>query len=443
MAGEFLHNVIMPTTAVSVLASLVLMFHCTLVTATAATTSSISIVIKLFPFKSASFSNISTNTILDHHWHKKIKLASDSNYVSNLVPSPSNVVFLMNFSIGEPPIPQLAVMDTGSSLTWIKCLPCTTCSGQQSVPVFDPSKSSTFARLTCSECNKCDENGHCPYNIEYSGSGSSEGIYVREQITLETQDDSIVKVPNLILGCGSKFSLSSNGHPYQGINGVFGLGSGSFSLLPTFGKKFSYCTGNLGNTDYKFNQLVLGEKANMQGDSTSLNIVNGLYYVNLEAISIGGRKLEIDPTVFERSTGDNNSGVIIDSGADHTWLTKYGFEVLSFEVENLLDGILTQRKYNPYTLCYSGVASRDLSGFPLVTFHFAEGAVLDLDVTSMFIQTSENEFCMAVLPGNYFGDDYESFSSIGMLAQQYYNVGYDLNGMRLYFQRIDCELLDG
>ncbi|TKY54652.1 putative aspartic protease [Spatholobus suberectus] len=49
---------------------------------------------------------------------------------------------------------------------------------------------------------------------------------------------------------------------------------------------------------------------------------------------------------------------------------------------------------------------------------------------------------MAVLPGNYFGDDYESFSSIGMLAQQNYNVGYDLNEVRLYFQRIDCELLD-
>lgn len=68
---------------------------------------------------------------------------------------------------------------------------------------------------------------------------------------------------------------------------------------------------------------------------------------------------------------------------------------------------------------------------------------MDLDVTSMFIQTTENEFCMAVLPGDYFRDDYESFSPIGMLAQQNYNVGYDLNGMRVYFQRFDCELLDG
>ncbi|KAK7347639.1 hypothetical protein VNO80_22176 [Phaseolus coccineus] len=293
-----------------------------------------------------------------------LKQVSSIDYIFNLVPSSRNVVFLMNISIGEPPVPQLAVMDTGSSLT---CL-------------------------------------------EYVGSGSSEGIYAREQLTLETTDDGIVGVPSLIFGCGRKFSVSSNGYPYQGINGVFGPGSGSFSLLPSF--------------------------TNMQGDTTTLNVINGLYYVNLEAISIGEKKLDIDPNVFERSITNNNSGVIIDSGADHTWLTKYGFEVLSFEVENLLEGVLAQDKHNPYTLCYIGVVSRDLRGFLVVTFHFAEGAVLCL-------ARPQNEFCMAVLPGSYFGDDYQSFSSIGMLAQQYYKVGYDLNGMRLYFQRIDCQLLDG
>ncbi|KAK7329885.1 hypothetical protein VNO77_24066 [Canavalia gladiata] len=430
----------METAFVSTLVSLAFLSHFTLTTAT--TTSFGSLVIKLIHLESA-LSSFKKDAVWDHYLQKKMKQTFNDDYMSNLVPSPRNVVFLMNFSIGEPPVPQLAVMDTGSSLTWVKCLPCTSCS-QESGPIFDPSKSFTYVSLTCSECsNQCDVNGQCPYNVEYVGSGSSEGIYAREQLTFETQDESIVRVPNLIFGCGHKFSISSNGYPYQGINGVFGLGGERFSLEPSFGKKFSYCIGNLRNTNYRFNKLVLGDKANMQGDSTTLNVINGLYYVNLEAISIGGRKLDIDPTVFERSTRDNNSGVIIDTGADHTWLTKYGFEVLSFEVENLLEGVLVQNEHNPYTLCYNGEVKQDLSGFPVVTFHFADGAVLDLDATSMFIQTSENEFCMAMLPGNYFGDDYESFSSIGMLAQQNYNVGYDLNGMRLYFQRIDCELLDG
>ena len=45
------------------------------------------------------------------------------------------------------------------------------------------------------------------------------------------------------------------------------------------------------------------------------------------------------------------------------------------------------------------VVRQDGSGFPAVTFHFAEGAVLDLDAASMFIQTLENEFCMTLAPG--------------------------------------------
>ncbi|KAL2338560.1 hypothetical protein Fmac_013006 [Flemingia macrophylla] len=271
--------------------------------------------------------------------------------------NPQKGTFLMNFSISEPPVPQLAVMDTGSSLTWVMGHPCTSCS-QQSVPIFDPSKSSTYAGLPCSECNKCDVmNGECPYIVEYVGSGSSEG----GQLTWETLDESIIRVPSLIFGCGRKFILSSNGYLYQGINEVFGLGSGNFSLLPSFGKKFSYCIGDLRNTNYKFNKLVLGDKASTQGDSTALNVINGLYYVNLEAISIGGRNLDVDPTVFERSTTDNNGGVIFESGADHTCLTKYGFEVLSFEGQNLLEGVLGQENHNPCTLCYNGVVSRNLS----------------------------------------------------------------------------------
>ncbi|KAL5183045.1 Aspartyl protease UND [Glycine soja] len=383
----------MATPLVYRLVSLPFIFHFTLTTATIIT-SSINPVFLIHYESTLSLYN-SKDTTWDHYSHKMLKQTSSNEYISNLVPSPRNVVFLINFSIGEPPVPSLAVMDTGSSFTWVMCHPCSSCS-QQSVPIFDLSKSSTYA-LTFSECNKCDVvNCECPCSVEYVGSGSSKGIYAREQLTSETIDENAFKVPSLIFGCGREFSTSSNGYPYQGINGVFGLGSGRFSLLPSF--------GNLRNINHKFNILVLGDKANMQGDLTNLNVINGLYYVNLEAISIGGRKLDINPTVFERSITDNNSGLI-----------EYGFEVLSFEVENLLEGVLVlaqQDKHNPYTLCYSGV-------------------------------TTENEFCMAVLPGDYFRDDYESFSPIGMLAQQNYNVGYDLNGMRVYFQRFDCELLDG
>ncbi|KAJ7955698.1 Aspartic proteinase CDR1-like [Quillaja saponaria] len=336
--------------------------------------------------------------------------SDDDIHVSHLVPSPEDGVFLVNFSIGEPPVQQLTVMDTGSSLTWVKCLPCTSSFSLQSSQIFDPSKSSTYANLTCSDCNNCDIYGQCTYKKEYLGSTSSEGIYAREQLTFGTSDEGTIKVPDVIFGCSHSIPNFPNG--YERSNGVLGLSSGSFSLLPRFSNKFSYCVGNLRDPDYNFNQLVLGDKADIEGDSTPINIINGFYYINLE-----------------------------DSGTDHTWLAKNGYEALSNEVQKVVNRVLKRRKDNPWMLCFDGIMSRDLTGFPVVTFHFSQGADLVLDIDSMFIQTSDEEFCMAVLPGNYYGDDYESFSAIGMMAQQNYNVGYDLKSMQLFFQRIDCSIL--
>ncbi|CAN1223574.1 hypothetical protein LINGRAPRIM_LOCUS780 [Linum grandiflorum] len=40
-------------------------------------------------------------------------------------------------------------MDTGSSLLWVKCLPCEPCSPASETRFFDPSKSSTFQPKVC------------------------------------------------------------------------------------------------------------------------------------------------------------------------------------------------------------------------------------------------------------------------------------------------------
>lgn len=88
-------------------------------------------------------------------------------------------------------------------------------------------------------------------------------------------------------------------------------------------------------------------------------------------------------------------------------------------------------------LCYKGRVSQDLIGFPVVTLHFDEGADLVLDAEAMFEQNDEAKFCMAVLPAGL-----QDLTVIGIRAQQHYNVAYDLTDMRLYFQRMDCEVLD-
>ncbi|CAN1809536.1 Probable aspartic protease At2g35615 [Linum perenne] len=53
-------------------------------------------------------------------------------------------IFYANFSIGYPPVPQLGIMDTGSSFLWVKCLPCSPCSPSSGGTFFDPTKSKTY-----------------------------------------------------------------------------------------------------------------------------------------------------------------------------------------------------------------------------------------------------------------------------------------------------------
>lgn len=50
-------------------------------------------------------------------------------------------------------------------------------------------------------------------------------------------------------------------------------------------------------------------------------------------------------------------------------------------------------------------------------------------------------FCLAIGSSAVNGDNSKNLSVIGMMAQQNYNVGYDIGQNKLYFQRIDCELL--
>jgi hypothetical protein len=132
-------------------------------------------------------------------------------------------------------------------------------------------------------------------------------------------------------------------------------------------------------------------------------------------------------------------GVIIDSGTTHTYLTRAGFESLSSEVQRLAANAMLPRVDRPdlEAPCYKGVMNRDLVGFPPVAFHFAGGVDLVLDSESMFFAAGPNQFCMAVVPSK--PDD---VSVIGVLAQQNYNVGYDLDAKTVSFQRIDCELLE-
>ncbi|KAK6248168.1 hypothetical protein QUC31_019733 [Theobroma cacao] len=359
---------------------------------------------------------------------------------------PSNYLFLVNFSIGQPPIPQLAIMDTGSSLLWVQRQPCRRCSNQYS-PIYDSRSSSTYKVLpcTCEDCisskrpnTSCTSSDPCSYRQKYRRGVGSKGNLAKEQLSFRTSDDGLIVLHDVIFGCGS-----NNGDLQRSnrlMSGVFGLGYLRTSLATRLAK-FSYCIGgNVSDPSYIYNKLVLGDGAGVEGDSTRLEVIDGDYHVLLEGISVGEEKLPINPNIFRRTGRD--SGVVIDSGSVSTWMVKEGYDALFNKVQSLLNPWLTQSsiQLDPdldlVAVCYNGTINQDLEGFPTVTFHFVGEAELVLDTSSLFAQIEPDRFCLAVLPidGNQ--------TIIGLMAQQNYNVAYDINENKLSFLRIDCQLLE-
>lgn len=245
-----------------------------------------------------------------------------------------------------------------------------------------------------------------------------------------TSDEGTTVIPHAVIGCAHD-NDGFNGEP----SGVLGLGPSRLSLATKMGSKFSYCLGSINDPKYPHSVLVLGDGADVEGDVTPLEVFNDLYYITLESVSVGEKRLEIDPNVFKR-TPEGKGGVVIDSGSTVSYMVGGGYGPIEEEVKRLLDGKLEVVKdpANP-GLCYKGVIERDLTGFPVVTFHFAGGAELGLDVNAFFHENGEEEFCLAL-------QEYEDLSVIGAMAQQSYNVGFDVSASKLAFERIDCQLLD-
>ncbi|XP_009128167.1 aspartyl protease UND [Brassica rapa] len=359
------------------------------------------------------------------------------NIISHVTPITRPAAFLANISIGDPPVPQLLLIDTGSDLTWIQCHPCKCY--PQTIPFYRPSRSSTYRDASCEPAPHAmprishdERTKTCQYYLLYRDNSSTRGTLAEEKLTFQTSDDGLVSKQNIVIGCGQDNS------GFTQYSGVLGLGPGKSIVTRNFGSRFSYCFGSLTDRTNPHNILTLGDGARTEGDPTPLHIFQDRYYLDLQAISLGQKLLDIKPDVFKRY--GSQGGTVIDTGCSPTILAREAYDTLFEEINFLLGDVLTRVKdWDQYTKpCYEGNMKANRLGFPVVTFHFAGGAELTLDFESLFVESEDGEsFCLA-MSMNTFDD----MSVIGAMAQQHYNVGYDLLTMNVYFQRTDCEILD-
>ncbi|CAN1182143.1 hypothetical protein LINPERPRIM_LOCUS40698 [Linum perenne] len=117
-------------------------------------------------------------------------------------------------------------------------------------------------------------------------------------------------------------------------------------------------------------------------------------------------------------------------------LHKEAFEVVKVEVKKLASSILTKAHLREeFELCYKGTVDAEAIKFPIMGLQLLGEPMLVVDNKGMFIQVNNNTFCLAVLRS-------PNLRIIGIMAQQGYNVRLDLEDSKIYFQKLDCQILE-
>lgn len=349
---------------------------------------------------------------------------------------PGNGEFLMQFSIGTPSTAYSAIMDTGSDLIWTQCKPCQQCF-DQSTPIFDPRKSSSFSTLSCSSSlcealpmSSCGTDG-CEYLYTYGDYSTTQGVMAAETFTFGE-----VSVPKVAFGCGEDNEGSGFG---QGA-GLVGLGRGPLSLVSQLDEpKFSYCLTSI--DDSSTSTLLMGSLANANNSDTASKttplVVNpsqpSFYYLSLEGITVGGTRLPIKKSTFALNS-DGSGGVIIDSGTTLTYLEKSAFDLVKKEFTSQMKLPVDKSGSSGLDLCFTLPSDASDIEVPKLVFHF-KGADVDLPGENyMIADSSVGLACLAM--GSSSG-----MSIFGNVQQQNYLLLHDLQKETLSFIPTKCNQL--
>ncbi|XP_008673981.2 aspartic proteinase nepenthesin-1 [Zea mays] len=352
--------------------------------------------------------------------------------------------YLMELAIGTPPVPFVALADTGSDLTWTQCQPCKLCFPQDT-PIYDTAVSSSFSPVPCASAtclpiwssrNCTASSSPCRYRYAYGDGAYSAGVLGTETLTFPGAPG--VSVGGIAFGCG----VDNGGLSYNST-GTVGLGRGSLSLVAQLGVgKFSYCLTDFFNTSLG-SPVLFGALAELAAPSTGAAVqstplvqspyVPTWYYVSLEGISLGDARLPIPNGTFDLRD-DGSGGMIVDSGTTFTFLVESAFRVVVDHVA----GVLRQPVVNASSLdspCFpAATGEQQLPAMPDMVLHFAGGADMRLHRDNyMSFNQEESSFCL-----NIAGSPSADVSILGNFQQQNIQMLFDITVGQLSFMPTDC-----
>ncbi|ONI06054.1 LOW QUALITY PROTEIN: hypothetical protein PRUPE_5G037200 [Prunus persica] len=241
--------------------------------------------------------------------------------------------------IGTPPQKTNLALDTGSTLTWVQCEGCKSCF-KLSMPNFNIRRSTTsrpmlmITHFVFLQTLALGQN--CVYGLFYYDRSSTYGPFGFDTFTFLSERRQLA-IPNVAFGWGlfNKVNFNDYFHGHDNpIGGILGLGRGHpTGILQQLNqitlRRFSYCLP----PQFEAQSLLhFGEGAQIGGPSVgSTPILGGpddYYFTKLDAISLNGQRLQIDPSLFMAG----GKGMAVDSGSPYSHIVAEAFK--AFEHHN-------------------------------------------------------------------------------------------------------------
>lgn len=365
--------------------------------------------------------------------------------------------YFMDVLVGTPPKHFSLILDTGSDLNWLQCVPCYDCFHQHG-PFYDPETSSSFKNITCKDprCSlisspdpsvPCESsNQPCPYFYWYGDRSNTTGDFAVETFTVNLTNTkggrSEYKVEDMMFGCGHW-----NRGLFNGASGLLGLGRGPLSfasqLQSLYGHSFSYCLVDRNSDTNVRSKLIFGEDKGLL-NNPNLNFtsfVHGketsfetFYYLQIKSILVNGQALDIPEETWNISS-DGAGGTIIDSGTTLSYFAEPAYKIIKNKfTEKVKEKYQVFEDFPILDPCFnvSGVEEKDLE-LPELGIAFVDGAVWNFPAENTFIWLSEEVVCLAIL-----GTPKSTMSIIGNYQQQNFHILYDTKRSRLGFAPTEC-----
>ncbi|KAF8667570.1 hypothetical protein HU200_052772 [Digitaria exilis] len=375
--------------------------------------------------------------------------------------------YIAEYLIGNPPQKAEAVVAIGSDLFWTQCSSCSPVCFKQDLSVYDPSMSSTYRAVACTDAacamsltggeTQCSVKGtECSVLATYGG-GVAAGDLAVEEFTFGEE------VASLAFGCIGASTLKATS--LEGSSGVIGLGRGALSVVSqlaagdTTTTRFSYCLGPyFHGAAVNQSHLFVGASAatGLTGADTPVTTVpfvtnpndepyTTYYYLPLVGITVGKTRLDgVPAAAFElrEVTPGKWAGTMIDSAYPFMSLVDVAHQALKAELAAQLGASLVpppEKVSKRLELC---VARGEVATVvPPLVLHFA-GAGGDVVVPpeNYWAPVDEVTACMLVFSAAQPNAKLPMSETtvIGNFMQQNMYLLYDLGNGVLSFQPADC-----